>query len=166
MNGSKWILFAEDDSNDLELTMRSLVSPRQTIEVVQARDGMLVLDCLYRRGNFAGRRPGLPLFVLLDLKLPKLDGLEVLRQIKSDSGLKTIPVIMFSSSRDAMDVSRSYQLGANAYVLKPVNFREFVETIQQVRTFWISINEPYPQTPWKADPAERQQYPAWTAPTG
>lgn len=161
MNGPKWILFAEDDSNDLELTMRTLVSPRQSVEVVQARDGMQVLDCLYRRGNFAGRRPGAPLFVLLDLKLPKLDGLEVLRQIKNDPNLKTIPVIMFSSSREPNDVSRSYQLGANAYVLKPVNFREFVDTIQQVRMFWTMINEPYPQNSWRASSAETYQ-PAWT----
>jgi CheY-like chemotaxis protein len=161
MNNQGWILFAEDDSNDFELTMRSLVSARPTVDVVQARDGMQVLDCLYRRGSFANRRPGFPLFVLLDLKLPRLDGFGVVQQIKSDPQLKAIPVIMFSSSRDAGDVSRTYQLGANAYVFKPVNFREFVETIQQIRTFWLKINEPYPQSLIKTDAVAATQ-PAWS----
>ena len=162
MNNHGWILFAEDDSNDLELTMRSLVSTRPTAEIVQARDGAQVIDCLHRRGSFSNRRSGYPLFVLLDLKLPKLDGFGVLQQIKTDPQLKAIPVIMFSSSRDAGDVSRSYQLGANAYVFKPVNFREFVETIQQIRTFWLKINEPYPQSVLNTDALASSHQPAWS----
>jgi CheY-like chemotaxis protein len=142
MNAPKWILFAEDDINDVELTTRALAAARLSAELIVTRDGSETLDCLYRRGRFRERPTGLPRLILLDLKMPKVDGLEVLRRIKADPVLKSIPVVIFTSSRERSDLNLCYELGANAYVVKPVNFRDFVATIHEVRDFWLGVNEP------------------------
>ena len=110
-------------------------------EVVHVRDGADALDYLHRRGAFAGRSDGQPALLLLDLKLPKVDGLEVLREIKGDAGLKMIPVVMMTSSREEQDLLDSYQLGVNAYVVKPMKFHDFVEAVKQVGGFWALVNE-------------------------
>ena len=110
-------------------------------KVVVARDGAEALDYLYRRGPFAGRPPGHPVVVLLDLKMPRVDGLEVLRQVKGDPGLRTIPIVVLTSSDRDQDVVESYNLGVNAYVVKPVAFDEFVEVVKQIGLFWVLINE-------------------------
>lgn len=113
-------------------------------EVVHVRDGADALDYLYQRGQFAGRPDGQPTLVLLDLKMPKVDGIEVLRQVKGDPALKTIPVVMMTSSPEEQDLVNSYQLGVNGYVVKPVKFHEFVDAVKQVGAFWAVINEPPP----------------------
>jgi CheY-like chemotaxis protein len=134
------ILLAEDSDNDLELTLAALRSHRVANEVDVARDGAEALDYLYRRGRFATREPRLAL-ILLDLKMPKVDGLEVLRQIKGDPQLRLTPVVMLTSSREEVDLLRSYELGVNAYVVKPVAFQEFMEAVKQLGAFWAVLNE-------------------------
>ncbi|HKW29457.1 MAG TPA: response regulator [Verrucomicrobiae bacterium] len=141
MKKSKWILLAEDDSPLAELTTLALAPDKLACEVIVARDGVEALDCIRRRGEFQTRAEGLPALVLLDLKMPRVDGLEVLRQIKADTRLKHIPVVMFTSSRELADVNRSYQLGANAYVVKPVDFQKFSQTLAGVGWFWTMLNE-------------------------
>ena len=140
----RWILLAEDNINDADLTLRALSASQSPGEVVLASDGAVALDCLYRRGAFQSRDDGPPAVVLLDLKMPKVDGLEVLRQIKGDATLKNIPVVIFTSSKEGADLARTYQLGANAYVVKPLGYREFVATVKDVKKFWLIINEPPP----------------------
>jgi CheY-like chemotaxis protein len=135
------ILIAEDNANDLELTMAALQQHHLANEIVAVRDGAEVLDYLYRRGPFAGRRGNLPALVLLDLKMPKVDGLEVLRVIKADPQLRMIPVVMLTSSREESDLVRSYELGVNAYVVKPVDFTEFMDAVRQIGAFWAVVNE-------------------------
>jgi CheY-like chemotaxis protein len=140
----KRILLVEDNPNDVELTLSALGENHLITEVVVLRDGAEALDYLHRRGHFADRPEGLPVAVLLDLKMPKVDGLEVLRQMKSDARLRAIPVIMLTSSREEQDLLTSYQLGVNSYVVKPVGFQQFVEAVRQVGVFWALINEPPP----------------------
>jgi CheY-like chemotaxis protein len=111
-----------------------------------ARDGAEALDYLYGRGRFAGHANGLPVVVLLDLKMPKMDGLEVLKHMRNDPAIKHVPVVMVTSSREEQDLIRSYELGVNAYVVKPVDFQKFVESIKQIGMFWAVINEPPPGT--------------------
>jgi CheY-like chemotaxis protein len=135
------ILIAEDSTNDLELTLSALRSHRVANEVDVVHDGAEALDYLYRRGRFASRAPGPLALVLLDLKMPKVDGLEVLRQIKGDPALRLTPVVMLTSSREEVDLLRSYQLGVNAYVVKPVAFGEFMEAVKQLGAFWAVLNE-------------------------
>jgi CheY-like chemotaxis protein len=142
----KRILLVEDNERDLELTLSALDENNLANEVVTARDGAEALDYLYARGKFAGHANGLPVVVLLDLKMPKVDGLEVLRQMRSDETLKHVPVVMVTSSREEQDLVRSYQLGVNAYVVKPVDFQKFVESVKQLGVFWAVINEPPPGT--------------------
>jgi len=144
MTNNQWILLAEDNANDADLVVRTLTANQPATHVVLTTDGSVALDCLYRRGAFESRSNGQPTIVLLDLKMPKVDGLEVLKRIKADDQLKSIPVVMFTSSREEQDVLRSYQLGANAYVVKPVEFRQFVATLQGLRSFWMTVNEPPP----------------------
>lgn len=139
----KRILLAEDSEHDVELTLAALDEYNLANEVVVARDGAEALDYLYQRGKFAGETSR-PVVVMLDLKMPRVDGLEVLRQMKSDPELKRIPVVMVTSSREEQDLVRSYELGVNAYVVKPVDFQKFVESIKQVGFFWAVINEPAP----------------------
>lgn len=138
----KSILLVEDSVRDVELTLAALAEYNLANEVVVARDGEEALDYLYRRGNFRLRASGNPAVVLLDLKMPKIDGLGVLQQMKSDEELKTVPVVMLTSSREEQDLMRSYKLGVNAYVVKPVDFQQFVDAIKQVGVFWALINEP------------------------
>jgi len=140
----KRILLAEDSARDVELTLAALEEYNLANEVVVAHDGAEALDYLYHRGKFADHPNGLPVVVLLDLKMPKVDGLEVLRQMKDDPNLKHVPVVMITSSREEQDLVRSYQLGVNAYVVKPVDFQKFVESIKQIGFFWAIINEPPP----------------------
>lgn len=140
----KRILLAEDSPQDVELTLAALEEHRLANEVVVAHDGAEALDYLYCRGAFAGRTTGPPVVVLLDLKMPKVDGLEVLRQMKSDPVLRRIPVVILTSSREEQDVIRSYDLGVNAYVVKPVDFRKFVDSVRKLGCFWALINEPPP----------------------
>src|SRR5471030_204885 len=138
------ILMVEDDPNDVELTMTALEGHNLANEVVVTRDGEEALDYLYRRGNYATRSSDHPAVILLDLKLPKIDGLEVLRQVKSDDNLKMIPVVVLTSSREEKDLVSSYKLGVNAYVVKPVDFHEFVNAIKELGVFWAIINSPPP----------------------
>jgi CheY-like chemotaxis protein len=138
------ILMVEDDPRDRELTMTALEEYNLSNEVVIAVDGEEALDYLYHRGKFTGRVNGNPAVLLLDLKLPKVDGLEVLQQIKSDEKLRMIPVVVLTSSREERDMVASYKLGVNAYVVKPVDFHEFVNAIKELGVFWAIINEPPP----------------------
>jgi CheY-like chemotaxis protein len=129
---------------DTEMALDALQTYHLANEVVTLGDGAEALDYLYRRGQFAGRTNGQPTVILLDLKMPKVDGLEVLRQIKNDPTLKIIPVVMMTSSNEERDLLQSYRNGANAYVVKPVKFQEFVEALKQLGLFWIVLNEPPP----------------------
>ena len=138
------ILIVEDDPNDLELTLSALTDYNLANEVVITRDGQQALDYLYCRGEFSARTTHNPAVLLLDLKLPKVTGLEVLQQIKSDERLKMIPVVVLTSSHEEKDVIRSYSLGVNAYVVKPVDFHEFVNAVKELGVFWAVINEPPP----------------------
>jgi CheY-like chemotaxis protein len=140
----KRILLVEDSSHDVELTLAALEENRLANEVVVARDGEEALDYLHRRGIFKLRSEGHPAVVLLDLKLPKIDGLEVLKRIKTDESLRAVPVVMLTSSREEQDLVRSYNLGVNAYVVKPVDFHEFVDSLKELGLFWAVINQPPP----------------------
>ena len=146
MSELKRILLAEDNAADLELTLEALGQSRLANEVDVVRDGAAALDYLFRRGAHASRPGGNPAVVLLDLKMPKVDGLEVLRAVKGDPELKTIPVVMLTSSREEADLVESYRLGVNGYVVKPVGFANFVEAIRQTGIFWAAVNEPPPGT--------------------
>jgi CheY-like chemotaxis protein len=138
------ILLVEDDSKDVELTLTALDEYNLANEVVVAADGEQALDYLYYRGNYLRRARQNPAVLLLDLKLPKVDGLEVLQQIKSDEALRLIPVVVLTSSHEEKDMVASYKLGVNAYVVKPVDFHEFVNAIKELGIFWAVINEPPP----------------------
>jgi CheY-like chemotaxis protein len=138
------ILIVEDDPNDVELTLTALTDYNLANEVVVTRDGQQALDYLYCRGEFKTRSTGNPAVMLLDLKLPKVGGLEVLQQVKSDERLKMIPVVVLTSSNEEKDMMRSYSLGVNAYVVKPVDFHEFVNAVKELGVFWAVINEPPP----------------------
>ena len=140
----KRILLVEDNPNDIELTFAALEENNLANEVVVARDGEEALDYLYKRGIYKMRGEGNPAVVLLDLKLPKVDGLEVLKQIKSDPVLRVVPVVMLTGSREEVDLVTSYGLGVNAYVVKPVDFGDFVEALRKLGLFWAVINEPPP----------------------
>jgi CheY-like chemotaxis protein len=138
------ILLVEDDPHDVELTLTALTENHLTNEIVVVRDGAEALDYLLQRGAYASREAGNPAVILLDLKLPKVDGLEVLKRVKSDPDLKTIPVVMLTSSREERDLAESYDSGSNAYVVKPVGFGEFVEAVRELGLFWAVINQPPP----------------------
>jgi CheY-like chemotaxis protein len=138
------ILLVEDDPYDVELTLSALSENHLTNEIVVARDGAEALDYLYRRGTYQSREAGNPAVILLDLKLPKVDGLEVLKRIKAAPDLKTVPVVMLTSSREEQDLVESYNSGSNAYVVKPVGFQDFVEAVREVGLFWTVINQPPP----------------------
>ena len=140
------ILLVEDDPYDVELTLSALAENHLTNEVVVVRDGVEALDYLYRRGAYESRVAGNPVVMLLDLKLPKVDGLEVLERVKSNPNLKTTPVVMLTSSHEKQDLARSYNLGTNAYVVKPVDFTDFVEAIRELGLFWAVVNQPPPES--------------------
>lgn len=139
------ILLVEDNARDLELTLAALAKCQLANDIIVARDGAEALDYLHSRGPHAGRAPGEPAVVLLDLKLPKVDGLEVLERIKTDPRRRQIPVVMLTSSREERDLVRSYELGVNAFVVKPVDFNAFFEAIQDLGMFWAILNEPPPR---------------------
>jgi CheY-like chemotaxis protein len=143
------ILMVEDDPKDVELTMMALEGHNLANEVVVTRDGEEALDYLYRRGKYTTRSSDHPAVILLDLKLPKIDGLEVLRQVKTDNSLKIIPVVVLTSSNEENDLVSSYKLGVNAYVVKPVDFHEFVNAIKELGVFWAIINATPPASAWK-----------------
>lgn len=138
------ILLAEDDPNDVELTLTALAENNLANSVVVARDGAEALDFLYRRGLFAERPLGQPVVILLDLKMPKVDGLEVIRQVKGDPALCALPLVVLTSSRESRDLEECYRLGVNAFVVKPVRFADFVAAVKQVGAFWAVVNEPPP----------------------
>ena len=138
------ILLVEDDHRDVELSMTALEEYKLANEVVVVRDGQQALDYLYCRGDFESRIEGNPAVILLDLKLPKINGLEVLQQIRSDERLKMTPVVVLTSSQEEKDMVRSYALGVNAYVVKPVDFHEFINAVKELGVFWAIINEPPP----------------------
>ena len=140
----KPILLVEDNPNDLELTLIALSKSQLANQVIVVRDGAEALDYQHRRGAHAERAAGNPAVVLLDLKLPKVDGLEVLKSIRETDGLKPLPVVMLTSSKEEQDLVRSYELGVNAYVVKPVDFSEFVRAISDLGIFWAVLNEPPP----------------------
>jgi CheY-like chemotaxis protein len=144
MNKLGRILMVEDDPKDVELSLTALEEYNLANEVIVTRDGEQALDYLYCRGEYKTRSSGNPAVMLLDLKLPKVDGLEVLKQIKSDGELRMIPVVVLTSSKEEKDMVASYQLGVNAYVVKPVDFHEFVNAIKELGVFWAVINEPPP----------------------
>ena len=144
------ILMVEDDPKDVELTMSALQDYNLVNEVIVVRDGQEALDYLYCQGQFSARPRENPAVMLLDLKLPKVDGLEVLNRVKSDENLKMIPVVVLTSSREERDMMRSYQLGVNAYVVKPVDFHEFVNAVKELGVFWAVINQPPPGSVKKA----------------
>jgi CheY-like chemotaxis protein len=139
------ILCAEDDERDIELTLGALARQNLANRIVVVRDGAQALDYLYRRGDYESRQGNDPVVVLLDLKMPKVDGLEVLGQIKSDENLKTVPVVVLTSSREEKDLVASYRLGVNAYVVKPVDFDQFINAVKELGLFWAIINEPPPR---------------------
>jgi len=136
-----YILLADDSENDLELAQRALAQYKLANEVIVVRDGAEALDYLYRRGTFSSRQEGDPLVVLLDIKMPKVDGLQVLKKVKSDPTLRHIPVVMLTSSHQGPDVKESYRLGANAYVVKPVDFQQFTDAVKTIGKFWAVLNE-------------------------
>ena len=139
------ILLVEDDVNDRELTLAALAQHNIANQVVALRDGAEALDFLYGRGSFGNGRTEAPAVVLLDLKMPKVDGLQVLATMKGDPTLQSVPVVMLTSSREERDMVESYRLGANAYVVKPVEFAAFVKAVEHVGCFWALVNEPAPQ---------------------
>ncbi len=138
------IVLVEDDPRDVELTLTALDDYKLANEVVVCRDGQEALDYLFARGKFSDRVKENPAVILLDLKLPKVDGLEVLQQIRSDERLRMTPVVMLTSSHEEKDMMRSYKLGVNAYVVKPVDFHEFINAVKELGVFWAVINEPPP----------------------
>ena len=144
MTTLKRILLVEDSPNDAELTLEALAKHNLANDVTWVRDGEQALDYLFCRGEYAGGECSDLVVILLDLKLPKVDGLEVLRTLKSDERLKLIPVVILTSSREERDLVESYKLGVNAYVVKPVDFTEFINAVMKLGVFWALINEPPP----------------------
>jgi CheY-like chemotaxis protein len=143
----KRILLAEDNLDDIELTLRVLAEYHLANKVDVVRDGAEALDYLFRRGRFADRPAANPALIVLDNKMPLVDGLEVVRQIKTDDRFKTIPVVMLTSSHEQGDLFKSYELGVNAYVIKPVKFYDFVNAVREIGAFWGIVNEPPPDSP-------------------
>lgn len=137
------ILLVEDDPNDVELTMHALRTKNLLNSIQVVRDGAEALDYLFRSGDFSDRPPNSdPKVILLDLKLPKVDGLQVLERIKADAGLRTVPVVMLTSSREERDIVASYGLGVNSYIVKPVDFEQFAAAIQTAGMYWLVLNRP------------------------
>lgn len=141
MSDLKPILLAEDNPSDLELTLEALADNNLANRVVVVRDGVEALEYLRCEGKFNQRKRGNPAVAVLDIKMPRMDGIEVLRAIRADAALKTIPVVMLTSSREEHDLIRSYELGSNAYVVKPVKFSEFIDAVRHIGVFWAMINE-------------------------
>ena len=144
MSVLKPILVAEDNPNDLELTLTALEKSRLANEVVVARDGVEAADYLFRRNQYADRPAGSPAVILLDLKLPRIDGLELLKMVREDDEIGRTPIVLLTSSREERDILTGYSLGVNSYVVKPVAFADFVQVIQELCVFWAVLNEPPP----------------------
>lgn len=142
MNALARILLVEDSPNDAEMTLEAFAECKLANEVIVVHDGQEALDYLRHQGDYADRQCGNPAVIMLDLKLPKVNGMEVLRRIKSDPELKSIPVVIMTSSREERDVAEGYALGVNAYVVKPVEFSGFVEAVKELGVFWALINHP------------------------
>ncbi len=145
METFKRILLVEDDHMDIELTLNTLNEYNLKNETVVVRDGVEALDYLYCRRNFSGRPKGNPVVILLDLKMPKMGGIQVVRELKNNESMKQIPIVILTSSRVDSDLEECYKLGVNAYVVKPVRFSEFVDAVRQIGVFWALINEPPPE---------------------
>ena len=135
------ILIAEDNPNDVELTLEALAAHNLANNVTVAKDGVEAMDYLRREGRFADRTPGDPAVLLLDIKMPRKDGIEVLREVRSDPALRRLPVVILTSSREEQDILASYDLGVNAYVVKPVDFDSFMSAVESLGVFWALINE-------------------------
>jgi CheY-like chemotaxis protein len=144
MSTLKRILLVEDDPQDVELTINALGEYNLANEIAVARDGVEALDYLFRRGAFESRSAGNPVVILLDIKMPRMDGIQVLHQLKSDEKMHSIPVVILTSSHETRDLDECYKLGVNAYVVKPVRFAEFIEAVKGIGVFWALINEPPP----------------------
>lgn len=142
MNGLKRILLVEDDPQDIKLITSAFERYNLANELAVARDGVEALDYLYRREQYSLRPEGNPVVILLDLKMPKLDGLQVLQMLKADDHMRCIPIVILTSSRESCDLEECYKLGVNAYVVKPVKFTEFVEAAKEIGVFWALVNEP------------------------
>jgi CheY-like chemotaxis protein len=140
------ILLVEDSANDMALTSEALEESGLASELAWARDGQEALDYMYRRGTFSERPEGNPAVILLDLKMPRVDGLQVLAKLKADEQLRAVPIVMLTSSAEESDVARSYGLGVNAYVVKPVAFAQFVSALRELSSFWAVVNQPPPGT--------------------
>ncbi len=136
------ILLVEDSPADVELTVRALKKANLANPILVINDGVAALDYAFRRGEYADRGSSSPKVILLAIKLPKVDGIEVLRRLKSDDATKLIPVVMLTSSREERDVVESYRLGANSYIVKPVDFEKFVEAVEHIGLYWLLLNEP------------------------
>ena len=145
MNNLKTLLLAEDNPKDVELTLEALSEHNLANQVVVVKDGVEAMEYLHCEGKYKLRTQGNPAVVLLDIKMPRMDGIEVLHAIRNDPTLKMLPVVMLTSSREEPDLKRSYELGANAYVVKPVDFVDFIEAVKQVGVFWAVINELPPE---------------------
>lgn len=144
MKNLKRILLVEDDPKDVELTLTALAEHNLANEVEVARDGVEALDYLFHRGSFAQRAPGNPVVIMLDLKMPRMDGIQVLRQLKADERTRLIPVVVLTSSHESKDLEECYRLGINAYVVKPVRFAEFIAAVKRTSVFWALVNQPPP----------------------
>ncbi len=145
MSELKTILLAEDNPKDVELTLEALSEFNLANHVIVVKDGVEAMEFLQYKGKYMQRKPGSPAVALLDIKMPRMDGIEVLKAIRNDSSLKRLPVVMLTSSREEPDLKKCYELGANAYVVKPVDFKDFIEAVKQVGVFWAVINELPPE---------------------
>jgi CheY-like chemotaxis protein len=141
----KTILLVEDNSKDIELTLEAMAENSLANDIVVVRDGVEALEYLRCQGKYKLRKAGNPALILLDIKMPRMDGIEVLRNIRSDAKLKSIPVVVLTSSREENDLINTYELGVNAYVLKPVDFKQFIEAVKQIGSFWAVLNELPPE---------------------
>ncbi len=140
------ILLAEDSPKDVELTLEALAEHHLANQVIVVKDGVEVMDYLRCQGKYNLRKPCLPAVLLLDIKMPRMDGLEVLQAVRSDPALRLLPVVILSSSREEQDLMRSYELGVNAYVVKPVDFKDFIRAVKEIGVFWAIINEVPPES--------------------
>jgi len=140
----KVVLLVEDNPDDVALTLRSFDRNRIANKIVVAKNGAEALDYLFRRGAYAGREEGNPVVILLDIKLPKVDGIEVLRQLRANTETKFIPVVILTTSNEEKDKAHTYELNANSYVRKPVDFDQFMDTTKQIGLYWLVLNEPAP----------------------
>ena len=145
MSELRTILLAEDSPKDAELTLEALTDFNLINRVTNVKDGVEAMEYRRCKGEYASRKPGNPAVAILDIKMPRMDGIEVLREIRSDEALKKIPVVMLTSSREEQDVIRSYELGINAYVVKPVKFTDFIQAVRHLGIFWAMLNELPPQ---------------------